>query len=54
MKTIYCINCNKYRKFENPETGYIFDKILVISLFLIILIIVITKKYLKKKNHLRY
>ena len=25
MKKIYCIKCNKYRKFKNPKISYIFD-----------------------------
>ena len=32
MRTIYCIKCNKYRKFKNPKISYIFDKILVLSI----------------------
>ena len=31
MKKIYCIKCNKYRKFENLKPSYIFDKTLVLS-----------------------
>ena len=31
MKKIYCIKCNKYRKFENFKRSYIFDKTLVLS-----------------------
>ena len=26
MKKIYCINCNKYRKFKNSKISYIFDQ----------------------------
>ena len=25
MKKIYCIKCNKYRKFKNPKISYISD-----------------------------
>ena len=32
MKKIYCIACNMYRKFKNPEISYIFDKALVLSI----------------------
>ena len=32
MKKIYCITCNKYRKFETPKILYIFDKTLVLSI----------------------
>ena len=30
MKKIYCIICGKYKKFKNPKTSYIFEKILII------------------------
>ena len=52
-KNIYCIKCNKQRKFENPKKSIIFDKTLV-------LFIICDKcgskdkKKLKKKNQLRY
>ena len=29
MNKIYCIKCNKHRKFKNLKTSYIFDKTLV-------------------------
>ena len=32
MKTLYCIICGKYRKFQNPEISYIFEKTLVVSI----------------------
>ena len=32
MKKIYCINCNKYRKFKNSKISYIFDQTLVLSI----------------------
>ena len=32
MKKTYCINCNKYRKFENPEVSYILDETFVLSI----------------------
>ena len=53
MKKIYCIKCNKYRKFKNPKISYIFDKTLVLS-------IISDKcgskdeKYFRNKNHLRH
>ena len=31
MKKLYCAVCTKYRKFKNPRTSYIFEKILVFS-----------------------
>ena len=53
MKKIYCIKCNKYRKFKNPKIPYIFDKTLIIP--------IICDKcgsndktYLPNKNRLRY
>ena len=33
MKKIYCIICGKYRKFKIPKIPYIFEKILVVSIF---------------------
>ena len=32
MKKFYCIICGNYRKFEKPETSYIFEKTLVLSI----------------------
>ena len=32
MEKIYCIECSKYRKFENPTILKIFDKTLALSL----------------------
>ena len=32
MKQLYCVICGKYRKFENLQISYIFDKILVLYL----------------------
>ena len=31
MKKIYCVKCNKYQKFKNPKTLYIFNKKKVLS-----------------------
>ena len=28
---VYCIKCNKYRKFKNPKISYIFNVTLVLS-----------------------
>ena len=33
MRNIYCIKCNKFRKFKNPEISSIFYKTLLISNF---------------------
>ena len=30
MKKIYCLDCNKYKKFLNPKISYVFDKALVL------------------------
>ena len=45
MNKINCSKCNKYRKFE---------KNLKYDVFLVISVAVKMKKYLKKKNQLRY
>ena len=53
MKKLNCAICDKYKKFKNRKTSYIFWKTLVLS-------IDYSKcdnedeKYLKKKNQLRY
>ena len=52
MKNIYCIICGKYIKFKNPEI-FIFDKTLFLSIIYGKCGIE-AKKYLKKKNRLRY
>ena len=51
MKKIYCIKCNKNRKFKNPKITYFLNRTLVLSLF-VKSVEVIMKKYLKK-NQLR-
>ena len=53
MKKLYCVICGKCRKFGKPKISYPLEKTLVLS------IICINcksedKKYLKKKNQLRY
>ena len=32
MKKLYCVICNKYRKFEKPKISHLLDKTLVISI----------------------
>ena len=32
MKKLYCVNCSKYRKFENPKISYLLEKALVLSI----------------------
>ena len=31
MIKIYCVICDKYRKFKNPKISYIFEKTLALS-----------------------
>ena len=46
MKKLYCVICGKYRKFEKLTISYLLEKALVLS--------IIYKKYLKKKNQMKY
>ena len=32
IKRIYCVICDKYRKFKNPKLSYILEKTLVLSI----------------------
>ena len=32
MKKLYCVACNKYRKFEKPKISYVLEKTLVLSI----------------------
>ena len=32
MKTLYCIICGKYGKFEKPKISYLLEKVLVLSI----------------------
>ena len=32
MKKLYCVICNKYRKFEKPKILFLLEKILVLSI----------------------
>ena len=32
MRKLYCVICNKYRKFEKPKILYLLEKILVLSI----------------------
>ena len=53
MKKIYCVIWGKYREFEKPKISYLLEKTLV--LFIIWRSSKMKmKKFLKKKNHLRY
>ena len=53
MKKLYCVICGKYRKFKNPKIPYILEKTLIFVLFAVSVKMKM-KKYLKKKNQLRY
>ena len=52
MNRTYCIKCNKNRIFKNPK----YQTFLIKQIFLLFVISVAVKmkKYLKKKNQLRY
>ena len=32
MKKLYCVNCSKYKKFEEPKISYLLEKTLVLSI----------------------
>ena len=32
MKNLYCVTCDKYRKFEKPKISYLLEKTLVVSI----------------------
>ena len=53
MKNLYYIVYGKYNKFENPKISYILEKALVLSIIWLS-VKMSMKKYLKKKNQLRY
>ena len=50
MKKLYCVNCSMYRKFEKSKISYLLEKTLLFALSDKMKM----KKYLKKKNHLKY
>ena len=50
---IYCDVCNKYSKSTNSKISYIFKKDQAFLLFTVSKVMNI-KKYLKKKNQLKY
>ena len=61
MMKIYCNVCNKYKKFKNPKMSYIFKKTLSLSivysecgLLFTVSVVMNVKKYLKKKNQMKY
>ena len=53
MKKLYCVICSKSRKFEKPRISCLPEKTLVLSIIYRKCKIE-EKKYLKKKNQLRY
>ena len=55
VKKLYCVICDKYRKFQEPKISYILEKTLVLSIiFSKCKNEEIYKKYLKNTNQLRY
>ena len=52
MKKLYWIICGKYKKFEKPKISYLFET----QFFLLFAVgaRMKMKKYLKKKNQLKY
>ena len=32
MKKLYCVICNKYKKFEKPKISYLLEKTLLVSI----------------------
>ena len=49
MKNMYCIKCNKYRKFEKPRMQYIFDKNQFFLLF-VVSVAITTKKIFEEQE----
>ena len=45
-KKIYYVKCNKYGKFKNSKISYIFDKTLVLFLFMVSRVVMIKKEEL--------
>ena len=52
MKNLYCVICGKCRKFEKPKISYLLEKKLL--LLFAVSVKMKKKKYLKKKNQLRF
>ena len=53
MKKVCCAVCGKYRKFEKFKISCLLEKTLVLSIFPVS-VKMKKKKYLKKKNQLKY
>ena len=54
MRKIYCTNCKKYNELKKSKISYISDKTLLLSSIFNKCGSEDKKKYLKKKNQLRY
>ena len=54
MKIIYCVISGKYRIFEKPKISYMLEKTLVLPIICTNCRSEDKKKYLKKKNQLKY
>ena len=50
---MYCNVCNKYKKLKRTKISYIFQKTLRLSI-IYSSVVMNMKKYLKKKNQLKY
>ena len=53
MKNLYCVICGKNRKLKKPKISHFLEKTLVLSIICKKFKIKL-KKYLKKKNQLKY
>ena len=54
MKKLYCVICSKYSKFEKPKISYLLEKTLVLVILFAVSVKMKMRKYLKKKNQLKY
>ena len=54
LKKLYCINCSVYRKFGKPKILYLLKNKKTVSLLFAVCTKMDMKKYLKKKNQLKY
>ena len=54
MRKLYCVFCGKHRKFEKPKISYIVEKTLVLPINSSKCTYEDEKKYVNKKNQLRY
>ena len=54
MKKLGCVICGKYSKFEKPKISYLLEKTLVLVILFAVSVKMKMRKYLKKKNQLKY